>query len=93
MAEDRIAKLSQRFTRHAVGRKPTTARTRERRSYYIATDLSERIDQVYRDINHALYPSSVNKSLFLETLIEYGLEHLDELKPLLSEVSTGDDPS
>jgi hypothetical protein len=90
MSDDRIAKLSQRFTKHAVGRRPTTGRARERRSYYIATEITERIDRIYRDVNHELYPQSVSKSLFLETVIEYGLAHLDELKPLLVDPEAGD---
>jgi hypothetical protein len=85
VSDDRIAKLSQRFNRHAVGRKPTTARSRERRSFYLDAELTERLDRVYRDVNHGLYPRSVSKSVFLETLMEYGLAHLEELKPLLEE--------
>ncbi len=87
MSDDRIAKLSQRFNRHAVGRKPTTTRARERRSFYLDAELTGRIDRVYRDLNHALYPRSVSKSVFLETVIEYGLEHLEDLKPVLVRAS------
>lgn len=85
MSDDRIAKLSQRFTRHTVGRKPAATRTRERRSFYIDGDLVARLDQIYKDVNHELYPHTVSKSVFLETVIEYGLDHLDALKPLLIE--------
>ena len=84
MADDRIAKLSERFTRHQTGRKPTTPRNRERRSLYLDGALLERLDQEHRALNHKLYPSSVNKAVFLETLIEYGLAHLDELQATLS---------
>ena len=90
MADDRIAKLSQRFNRHAVGRKPSATRTRERRSFYLDAELTGRIDQVYRDLNHTLYPRSVSKSVFLETVIEYGLEHLEDLKPILLQASDDD---
>ncbi len=93
MSDDRIAKLSQRFSRHTVGRKPTATRTRERRSFYLDAELTGRIDRVYKDLNHALYPHSVSKSVFLETVIEYGLAHLDELKPQLAEASDTDDAS
>lgn len=81
MAEDRIAKLSERFSRHQVGRKPTAPRNRERRSLYLDGALLERLDQEHRALNHQLYPESVNKAVFLETLIEYGLAHLDDLRP------------
>ena len=89
MADDRIAKLSERFNRHQVGRKPTTTRTRERRSLYLDGALLEQIDQEHRALNHALYPQSVNKAVFLETLIEYGLAHLDDLKTALAESAEG----
>lgn len=88
MSDDRIAKLSQRFSRHAVGRKATASRTRERRSFYLDAELTERLDRVYRDLNHALYPQNLNKSVFLETIMEFGLEHLDDLKPVLVAAST-----
>ncbi len=93
MADDRIAKLSQRFNKHAVGRKPSTTRTRERRSFYLDAELTTRIDRVYKDLNHSLYPHNVSKSVFLETVLEYGLGHLDELKPLLIQASDMDDVS
>ena len=93
MTDDRIAKLSQRFSRHSVGRKPTTARARERRSFYLDGELTARIDQVHKDLNHTLYPTTVSKSVFLETILEYGLEHLDDLKPILIRSSDTDDIS
>ncbi len=90
MADDRIAKLSERFSRHQVGRKPVAQRTRERRSLYLDGALLERLDREHRALNHALYPKAVNKAVFLETLLEYGLAHLDELTPALAEVAVGD---
>ena len=92
MADDRIAKLSERFSRHQVGRKPAAPRNRERRSLYLDGALLERIDQEHRAVNHALYPKSVNKAVFLETLIEYGLERLDELKVALDRSADGEQP-
>ena len=83
MPDDRIAKLSERFNRHQTGRKPTTPRNRERRSLYLDGALLERLDQEHRALNHDLYPASVNKAVFLETLIEYGLAHVDELRDAL----------
>jgi hypothetical protein len=87
--EDRIAKLSERFSRHQVGRKAAAPRNRERRSLYLDGALLERLDQEHRALNHALYPKSVNKAVFLETLIEYGLEHLGELKEVLGQSADG----
>ena len=91
MADDRIAKLSERFTRHQTGRKPAaTPRNRERRSLYLDGALLERLDQEHRALNHKLYPAAVNKAVFLETLIEYGLDHPDELRDKLT-AATDDD--
>jgi hypothetical protein len=89
MADDRIAKLSERFNRHQVGRKPSTPRNRERRSLYLDGALLERLDREHRALNHQLYPASVNKAVFLETLIEYGLAHIDDLHPTFAG-ATGD---
>lgn len=84
MPEDRISKLSQRFRTHAVGRKPTSNRTRERHSFYLDAEVVARLDKVYRAVNHELYPDSVTKSAFLETLIEYGLDNVSDLKAALA---------
>jgi len=85
MTEDRIARLSKRFRTHAVGRPPTSERTRERHSFYLDAALVERLDRTYRDLNYELYHSGgISKSRFLETLIEYGLNHLPALKAALS---------
>jgi hypothetical protein len=92
VADDRIAKLSERFSRHQVGRKPA-ARSRERRSLYLDGALLERLDQEHRALNHRLYPRSVNKAVFLETLIEYGLAHLEELQAALADSADGDAPA
>jgi hypothetical protein len=48
------------------------------------------LDKAYRECSRALHPIIVSKSVFLETLIEQGLAHLDELKPLLKEAAEGD---
>ncbi len=84
--EDRIAKLSQRFKTHATGRPKNNNKNRERQSFYLDTDLTEQIDKTYKDIDHQLYPKSVSKSTFLETILEYGLENLETIKSRLFEV-------
>lgn len=90
MPEDRISKLSQRFKSHAVGRKPESTRNRERKSFYLDTDLASQLDTTYKTVNHDLFPVSVSKSAFLETIIEYGLEHLPEIKELLTQIPASD---
>ena len=84
---DRIAKLSQRFKTHGTGRPKQTPKQRERQSLYLDAGLTERIDHTYKDIAHQLYPQSLSKSAFLETLLEYGLENLDTITSRLTEIA------
>lgn len=93
MSEDRIARLSKRFRTHAAGRPPTSPRLRERRSFYLDAELVERLDKAYRDLNHRLYPSSVSKSAFLETVIEYGLNHIADVETALTQTTNTRQPS
>ena len=43
------------------------------------------VDQYYREVNHQLYPAEISKSIFLEILIGYGLNNLEEIKSVLAE--------
>jgi hypothetical protein len=85
--EDRIAKLSQRFKTHVTGRPKTRQKNRERQSLYLDAGLTERIDHTYKDIAHQLYPKSLSKSVFLETLLEDGLENLGTIISRLTEIA------
>ncbi len=89
MSDDRIAKLSQRFKTHAVGRRPQNTRTRERHSLYLDAELVVEANQAYRDMSHQLYPRTISKSVFWETLLRYGLDHLGDLKTALAEGANG----
>ena len=91
MSDDRIAKLSQRFKTHAVGRRPQNNRTRERHSLYLDAELVAQANQAYRDMSHQLYPQTLSKSVFWETLLTYGLDHLTELKEALARNAEGSD--
>lgn len=95
MTNDRIAKLSERFTTHTQGRdRPAApARARQRHSFYLDAALTRRLDVIYREVNHRLYPQAISKSVFLETVLEYGLEHLDALMPIFVGMSDPDEPS
>jgi hypothetical protein len=84
---DRITKLSQRFKTHGTGRPKQTPKQRERQSLYLDAGLTERIDHTYKDIAHQLYPQSLSKSAFLETLLEYGLENLETITSRLTEIA------
>ena len=88
--EDRIARLSQRFKTHTGGRPKNDQKSRERQSLYLDTNLIERVDKTHKEIGHQLYPKEVSKSLFLETILEYGLENMGAIKSRLSELA---DPS
>jgi hypothetical protein len=90
MAEDRIDKLAERFRTHATGHKPDRTRKRTPTSLYLDGEVVSRLDKAYRDCSHELHPVVLSKSVFLETLVEYGLGHLDELKPLLKEAAEGE---
>jgi hypothetical protein len=91
--EDRIARLSQRFKTHAGGRPKNDQKSRERQSLYLDANLIEQVDRTYKDIERQLYPKEVSKSLFLETILEYGLENIDAVKSRLSETTETSDKS
>ncbi len=93
MAEDRISRLSKRFETHAVGRQPTSTRSRERKSFYLDGELADRLDKTYKDVSHDLYPDALSKSVFLETLLEFGLGHLPELKETLKRATVAENGS
>ena len=84
--QDRIAKLSQRFKTHATGRPKSQSKNRERQSFYLDADLTERIDRTYKDIAHELYPRAISKSIFLETMLEHGLENILAIKSRLAKL-------
>jgi hypothetical protein len=90
----RIERLGQRFKTHAIGRPARSDRNRERKSFYLDTEVTRRLDDTYKEVDHDLYrQGGVSKSAFLETLLEYSLGHLDEIKQLLSDGSDGSDTS
>ena len=78
----RIAKLSERFKPH-TGRPKLSPKERERRSYYLDTGIAERLDKDYKEFSHQLYPQAVSKSVFIETILEYGLDHLEALREII----------
>lgn len=80
----RISKLSERFTANARKPKPG-ARERERRSFYLDVAVITRLDEELKAFNHRNFPATVSKSVFLETLLEYGLEHLDAIRDKITD--------
>jgi hypothetical protein len=89
MMEDRkqrINKLSERFKERS-GRPKQSAKDRARRSFYLDTKIAERLDKDYKEFNHQAYPHTVSKSVFIETILEYGLNNLPSIKKLIKEKS------
>ncbi len=82
----RITKLSECFKERS-GRPKQFPIERERRSYYLDTEISARIsarlDKDYKEFNHQVYPHTVSKSMFMETILEYGLNNLSAIKELI----------
>ena len=78
----RIAKLSERF-KPQTGRTKLSSKQRERRSYYLDTEITERLDKSYKEFSHQLYPQTVGKSVFMETILEYGLDNLPAIRELI----------
>ena len=74
----RISKLSERFTANARKPKPG-ARERERRSFYLDVAVMTRLDEELKAFNHRNFPATVSKSVFLETLLEHGLDNLEAI--------------
>jgi hypothetical protein len=80
--KSRIAKLSERFKPHS-GRPKLSPKERERRSYYLDTEIAERLDKDYKEFSHRLYPQTVSKSVFIETILEFGLNNLKALREII----------
>jgi hypothetical protein len=66
------------------GRPKQSAKERERRSYYLDTEIADRLDKDYKEFNHQAYPHTVSKSVFIETLLEYSLNNLPSIQELIT---------
>ena len=84
--------VSERFKPHA-GRPKRSSKQRERRSYYLDTEITERLDRDYKEFSHQVYPQTVSKSVFIETIIAYGLDNLSAIGEIIkakSEIGSAD---
>jgi hypothetical protein len=86
----RINKLSERF-KDRPGRPSHATKERERKSYYLDVEISKRLDDDYKKFNHQIYPHSVSKSVFIESILEYGLNNIDTLKESLKSQADNSD--
>ena len=85
----RIAKLSERFKKQP-GRQKLSRKQRERKSYYLDVEVTSRLDKDYKEFSHQSYPQNVGKSVFMETLLEYGLDNLDAIREIIqAKLATG----
>lgn len=57
---------------------------RRRHSVYIDESLMNRIDFLFKEVQHEIYPAELKKSTFLEMLLEKGLEDLNSIKNTLA---------
>ena len=91
MSEDRnerLSRLGERFTER--GTKPTDPpqeepgtedkKRRKRRTFYIDERLISRLDRAFPKFNYEINPKVMEKSEFLEMLLEYSLDNLEEVK-------------
>ena len=88
--KSRISKLSERFKDRA-GRPKQAAKERERKSYYLDVEIAARLDRDYKEFNHQFYPTTVGKSVFIEAILEYGLNNIKAIKELVREKVTPED--
>jgi hypothetical protein len=87
----RIQKLSERF-KPQPSRRQSSPRERQRRSFYLDVEIAERIDKEHKALNHDVYPQSVSKSVFMEAVLEYGMNNLKEVKTLIQERAAAANP-
>lgn len=85
MGENTAAKTDPHQQIHPVSLRPESEKQRTRRSFYLDGEVISAVDQIYREVNHQLYPAEISKSIFLETLIGYGLNNLDAIKSILAQ--------
>ncbi len=82
--EKRVQALAGRFKSKPTATPGEKANSnRKRHSVYIDAELMQRVDTMLKEVNHAIYPAEVTKSLFLERLLEKGLENLEDVKATL----------
>jgi hypothetical protein len=84
--KQRINRLSERFKKRS-GRLKQSVKERARRSFYLDIGIAERLDKDYKEFNHQVYPHTVSKSVFMEAVLEYGLNNLPSIKKLIKEKS------
>lgn len=89
----RIDQLSRRFSTHTVGRRSDVAkRRRATDSIYVDIELLSTLNITHRELNHELHPLVVSKSVFLETVLQFGLDNLDKIKAIILQQKQQEEP-
>lgn len=79
MSNKRISRLADRFTQPEKPQQERKARVYTRSTFYVDNRLPKSLDTAWRTINHQLYPLDLPKGAFYSILMQYGLDHVDEL--------------
>ena len=91
--QKRIEALGKRFTDNLEPAKPQSQarqglsadNQRRRHSLYIDMNLMKRIDEIFKVVQHDVYPVKLTKSVFIEKLLEHGLANLEAVKAAIVE--------
>lgn len=86
--QKRIETLGKRFSETAQQEQTKSSdsgRNRKQHSIYIDSDLMKRVDKAFKQFQHEIYPAEITKSLFMECLLEKGLENIEEIKTGIGE--------
>jgi hypothetical protein len=79
MSDKRISRLADRFTQPDKPQPERKPRVYARSTFYVDKRLPKDLDAAWRTINHQLYPLDLPKGAFYSILMQYGLDHLNEL--------------
>ncbi|MCB0094194.1 MAG: hypothetical protein KDE50_00825 [Caldilineaceae bacterium] len=86
MAKDKFSRLSERMYGRSSQKEnddEKQAKQRKRYTIYVDRELIDDLNQAHKKVNHDFFPAEVQKSLFLETLIQFGLDNIHEVKERL----------
>lgn len=86
MAKDKFSRLSERMYGRSSQKESDDekqAKQRKRYTIYVDRELIDDLNQAHKKVNHDFFPAEVQKSLFLETLIQFGLDNIHEVKERL----------
>ena len=91
MAKDKFSRIGERMygrssQKEIEEEKP--GKQRKRYTIYVDKELITDLNQAHKKINHDFFPAEVQKSLFLETLIQFGLDNIHQVKEILDSLES-----